>query len=192
MNLTGAKIGFAVCGSFCTFDKAFETLEQLIKTGCEIIPIMSQAAYETDTRFGLAQDHIARFEGITQKKIIHTIAQAEPIGPKSLLDALLIAPCTGNTLSKIATGITDSAVTMAAKGHMRNNKPVIIAISSNDVLGGNAKNLGILLNTRHVYFVPFGQDSPFEKPTSLMAKFDLVVKTVETALDGKQLQPILA
>lgn len=192
MDLTRVKIGFAMCGSFCTFDKAFDTLEQLSKTGCEIIPIMSQVTYETDTRFGLAQDHIRRLEEITKKGIIHTIAQAEPIGPKSLLDALIIAPCTGNTLSKIATGITDSSVAMAAKAHLRNNKPVIIAISSNDALSGNAKNLGLLLNTRHVYFVPFIQDNPYDKPSSLIAKFDLTIKTVEKALEGKQLQPLLA
>lgn len=192
MDLSGKKIGFAICGSFCTFEKAFDTLNQLLKTGCDIVPIMSQVAYETDTRFGLAQDHIKHVEEITGKKMIHTIAQAEPIGPKGLLDALLIAPCTGNTLSKIANSITDSSVAMAAKSHLRNNKPIIIAISSNDALSGNAKNLGLLLNTRQVYFVPFAQDSPYDKPSSMMAKFDLTIQTLEMALDGKQLQPLLA
>jgi len=184
-------IGFALCGSYCTFDKALRTLSELSKKYDNIVPIMSERAYSTDTRYGKAKDFIDEIEAICGRSVIHTIAQAEPIGPKNLLDLLIIAPCTGNTLAKIAHGITDSSVTMAAKAHLRNGKPVLIAISTNDGLTGNAPNLGLLLNRKNVYFVPFGQDDPVKKPGSLVADFRLVPEAAELALRGVQMQPIL-
>ncbi|NLM84622.1 MAG: dipicolinate synthase subunit B [Clostridiales bacterium] len=184
-------IGFALCGSYCTFDKALRTLSELSEKYDNIVPIMSERAYSTDTRYGKAKDFIDEIEAICGRSVIHTIAQAEPIGPKNLLDLLIIAPCTGNTLAKIAHGITDSSVTMAAKAHLRNGKPVLIAISTNDGLTGNAPNLGLLLNRKNVYFVPFGQDDPVKKPGSLVADFRLVPEAAELALRGVQMQPIL-
>ena len=184
------NIGFALCGSFCTYDKVFPIMEALAKTHT-LIPILSPAAYETDTRFGLAQDHIRRCREICNCDPIHTIAQAEPIGPKKMLDVLVIAPCTGNTLAKLAHSIADTPVTMAAKSHLRNGRPVVIGISTNDALAGAAENIGKLLGRKHYYFVPFGQDDPQNKPTSMIADFQLLPKTVAAAAEGIQLQPLL-
>ena len=152
---------------------------------------MSENVYSTDTRFGRAQDFIAEVEGITGEKIIHTIEGSEPVGPKNILDALIIAPCTGNTLAKIAAGITDTAVTMAAKATLRNHNPLIIAVSTNDGLGANAKNIGMLLNTENVYFVPFCQDAPVKKPESLVAHMNLIGETLKEAAEGRQIQPVI-
>lgn len=190
-NLNGKKIGFAMCGSFCTFSKAFEQLEQLINSGADVTAIMSFNAAFIDTRFGKAQEHIERLERLTGKPVLRTIAETEPVGPKKMFDALVIAPCTGNTLAKLAVGIIDSPVTMAAKSHLRNGSPLVIALSTNDGLAGSAKNIGALLNYRYVYFVPFAQDDAEAKPRSLSADFSLIPDAIEAALDGKQLQPVL-
>lgn len=184
------KIGFALTGSFCTFDKVIRELEKLTKI-YDVTPIMSAAAASTDTRFGTADGFLKKISCLCGKDIITTISQSEPIGPKKLLDALVIAPCTGNTIAKLAYGITDSSVTMAAKAHLRNERPLIIAPSTNDGLGANAKNLGLLLNTKNIYFVPFGQDDPINKHKSLVADFTKIAPTIEEALNKKQLQPIL-
>lgn len=183
-------IGFALCGSFCTYDRVFPVMERLGKS-YELIPIFSQSAYSTDSRFGNAEAHIARAEAICGRPVLHTLAEVEPIGPKKMLDALIIAPCTGNTLAKLAHSIADGPVTMAAKSHLRNGRPVIIAISTNDALAGAAENIGKLLSRKHYYFVPFGQDDAFGKPTSIVADFSKIPQTLELALEGKQLQPLL-
>lgn len=183
-------IGFALCGSFCTYDRVFPVMEQLGKS-YELIPIFSQSAYSTDSRFGNAEAHIARAEAICDRPVLHTLAEVEPIGPKKMLDALIIAPCTGNTLAKLAHSIADGPVTMAAKSHLRNGRPVIIAISTNDALAGAAENIGKLLSRKHYYFVPFGQDDAFGKPTSIVGDFSKIPQTLEMALEGKQLQPLL-
>jgi dipicolinate synthase subunit B len=184
-------IGFAICGSYCTFKTVFEEIERLKKSGYNIMPIMSENAYTLDTRFGDAIHWQRRLKEITENQIIHTIPQAEPIGPKKLLDALIIAPCTGNTLAKLATGVTDTAVTLAAKAHLRNGRPLIIAPSTNDALSNAAKNLGALLNYKNLYFVPFGEDNYAGKPTSMVADFSLIEPALEMALNGKQIQPII-
>ena len=183
-------IGFALCGSFCTYEKVFPAMEALAREH-EIIPIFSPAAYSTDTRFGTAQEHILRAARICGTDPIHTIAQAEPIGPKKLLDALVIAPCTGNTLAKLAHSIADTPVTMAAKSHLRNGRPVIIGVSTNDALAGAAENIGKLLGRKHYYFIPFGQDDPINKPTSMVADFARLADTVQAAMEKKQLQPMI-
>lgn len=183
-------IGFALCGSFCTYDRVFPVMERLGKS-YELIPIFSQSAYSTDSRFGNAEAHIARAEAICGRPVLHTLAEAEPIGPKKMLDALIIAPCTGNTLAKLAHSIADGPVTMAAKSHLRNGRPVIIAISTNDALAGAAENIGKLLSRKHYYFVPFGQDDAFGKPTSIVGDFSKIPQALEMALEGKQLQPLL-
>ena len=184
------RLGLALCGSYCTYEKLFAALPALAER-FELLPIMSDTAAETDTRFGTAADVIRRLMELTGRTVITTITEAEPLGPKEQLDALLIAPCTGNTLSKLAHGITDSAVTMAAKAHLRNGRPVVIAFSTNDGLSGSAENIGRLLNRKHYYFVPFGQDDPEKKPRSLQADFSLLGEAVEAALSGRQLQPLL-
>ena len=184
------RMGFAFCGSFCTHQKVLQQLEELRKT-YEIIPILSAISADEDTRFGTAADLTERLERLTGHSVISTIKQAEPIGPKALLDILVIAPCTGNTAAKLSCGITDSAVTMAAKAHLRNGRPVVLAIASNDGLSAGARNIGDLLNRKHYYFVPFGQDDAQGKPCSLMADFSLIGPTVEAALEGRQLQPLL-
>ena len=184
-------IGFAVCGSFCTFKSVFKEIENLVKVGYDIVPIMSENAYSFDTRFGEASFWQDEFKRITKKDIIHTIKDAEPIGPKKLLDALIIAPCTGNTLAKLSNGIADTSVTLAAKAHLRNARPVVIAVSTNDALSNAGKNIGSLMNYKHTYFVPFRQDSFKNKPTSCVADFTLLEKTLENALNEIQLQPIL-
>ena len=184
------RLGLALCGSYCTYEKLFAALPGL-RERYELIPIMSDTAAETDTRFGRASQHIRRLMEITGRQVITTVAEAEPLGPKLALDALLIAPCTGNTLAKLSLGITDSSVTMAAKAHLRNGRPLVLAFSTNDGLSGSAENIGRLLNRKNVYFVPFGQDDPEKKPRSLQADFSLLAETVEAALKGEQLQPIL-
>lgn len=191
MKLTDKTIGFALTGSFCTYARVFPQIEALVKQGAKVIPIMSEISYTTDTRFGKAEEHIKRFEEITGEKVIASVRDAEPIGPKKLLDALVVAPCTGNSLAKIASGIADSSVTLAVKAHLRNKRPVVIGISTNDGLGNNAKNIGILANMKNIYFVPFGQDDYVLKENSLVAQMEQLVPTVEQALDGVQLQPIL-
>ena len=183
-------IGFAMCGSFCTYDKIFPVMEQLSQN-YDLIPILSGNSGCTDSRFGSAADHIATVTEICKKPPILTISGAEPIGPKKLLDALIIAPCTGNTLAKLAHSIADTSVTMAAKSHLRNGRPVIVAVSTNDGLAGAAENIGKLLGKKHYYFVPFGQDDCNGKPTSLVADFAQIPRTLEEALQSKQLQPVL-
>ena len=184
-------IGFALCGSFCTFKNVFAEIEKLKKLEYNIIPIMSENSYSLDTRFGDAAHWREVFREITGNTIIHTIPGAEPIGPKKLLDALIIAPCTGNTLGKLANGITDTAVTLGAKAHLRNERPLIIAPSTNDALTNAAKNIGALLNYKNIYFVPFGQDNFDGKPKSMVADFTLIPETLENALKGIQLHPIM-
>ncbi len=185
------KIGFAMCGSFCTFSKVLPEVKKLVEMGYEVYPIMSEAASSIDTRFGKAEDFRAYLTDVTNKEIINTIKAAEPIGPKGFLDALIIAPCTGNTIAKIANGVTDSAVSMAAKANLRNERPLIIAISTNDGLGANAKNIGTLLSRKNVYFVPFGQDDCIGKPDSLVADMTQIPSALSLAFSGRQLQPIL-
>ena len=179
-------IGYAFCGSFCTFDKSVAVLEKLKTTYPEILPIMSFNAYSTDTRFGKCEEWIEKIENVCGKKIIHSIEGAEPLGPKVSLDALVIAPCTGNTLAKLANGITDTPVCMAAKAHLRSDRPLIIALSSNDAMSANLKNLGTLLSRKNIYFVPMKQDDPIKKPHSLVADLDLLPQTIIDALAGKQ------
>lgn len=184
------NVGFAFTGSFCTYSKVFPILE-LLSRDYQVTPIFSQAAYTTDSRFGLAQDHIREAEELCGQQIIHTIPQTEPIGPQKLFDILVIAPCTGNTLAKLASGIADGPVTMAAKSHLRNGRPILLAPSTNDGLGAAAENIGKLLARKHIYFVPFGQDDPSEKPTSLVADFSRLPQALAAALEGRQLQPVL-
>ena len=184
------NIGFAVCGSFCTYSKMFPVMEALAAEH-NVIPIFSHDSYTVDSRFGTAQAHIRRAEEICGKAPICTIAQAEPIGPKKLLDILVIAPCTGNTLAKLAPGIAAGPVTMAAKSHLRNGRPVVVAVSTNDALGGAAENIGKLLARKHYYFVPFGLDDPLKKPTSMVAHFEKIPETVAAAAAGMQLQPVI-
>lgn len=191
MELEGVRIGYAICGSFCTFEKSFAALRELAKTGAEIVPIMSMAAAATDTRFGKAEEFIGMAKAITGHDIIMTVKEAEPIGPKKLLDLLIVAPCTGNSLAKIASGIADTAVTMAVKSHLRNERPVLIGISTNDGLGTAAKNIGILMNRKNIYLIPFTQDDCVKKPNSLIAKFDKLIPAAEAALDARQLQPVI-
>lgn len=183
-------IGYAMCGSFCTFSKAISQLKKLVSLGYDIVPIMSYNASKTDTRFGNAEEFVSQVEEITGKKIIDSIVSAEPIGPKKMCDLLIISPCTGNTLSKISLGITDTPVTMAAKSHLRIERPLLISLATNDALGATAQNIGRLLNTKNVYFVPMGQDDPVKKPNSLVSDFELVLDSAVSALDGKQIQPI--
>jgi dipicolinate synthase subunit B len=184
-------IGFAICGSFCTFKSVFKEIENLTSLGYDVVPIMSENAFSFDTRFGEAKYWQDEFKRITKKDIIHTIKDAEPIGPKKLLDLLVIAPCTGNTLAKLANGISDTSVTLATKAHLRNARPLVIAVSTNDALSGAGKNIGSLLNYKNTYFVPFRQDSFKNKPCSCVADFTLLPKAIENALNGIQLQPIL-
>lgn len=190
-SLKNLKLGVALCGSFCTFKKTVELIQQLVDLGVEVFPIMSYNAYNTTTRFGKAEDFIEQIETITGKPIIHSLVSAEPLGPKGIIDAILVAPCTGNTLSKIAHAIVDTPVALATKALMRNNKPVIIAISTNDGLGLNLENMGKLLTNQNVYFVPFGQDDHVNKPHSLISDYNLVPETLESALQRHQIQPLL-
>lgn len=182
-------VGFAMCGSFCTFSKAIEQMKKLAEE-YHIVPIMSKNAYTMDTRFGKAEDFIAEIQEITKEKVIHTIDGAEPLGPKKICDLLLIAPCTGNTLAKLSLGITDSPVTMAAKSHLRIQRPVLLSVATNDGLGSSAQNIGRLLNTKNIYFVPMRQDDYVKKPNSLVSHFELIPNCVELALKGQQPQPV--
>jgi dipicolinate synthase subunit B len=191
MLLDGIKIGFALTGSFCTISKVLPEIEKLVSNGAKVVPIVSDSINKFDTRFGTSEDLKLKLEGITGEKIINTIVEAEPIGPKSLMDVVIVAPCTGNTLAKLANGITDTPVTMACKAHLRNQKPVVISVSTNDGLGTNAKNIGTLLNMKNVFLVPFGQDGPGNKPNSLVADTLKIMPTIVEALKGKQIQPLL-
>lgn len=185
------NIGFGITGSFCTHAKIIESVKALKEKGYNIYPIITNKVKTTDTRFGKAKDFALALESITGNKVIDSIVSAEPLGPKGVIDALIVAPCTGNTLSKLANAITDNAVTMTAKALMRNNKPLIIGISTNDALGLNAKNIAQLLNCKGVYFVPFMQDDYKNKPKSLVANFDLIEETLQEAEKGNQIQPLL-
>ena len=185
------NVGFAITGSFCTFRQAIDSMKELVNKGYNIIPIMSENAYATDTRFGSADNFITEIEKLSGNKIISTVAGAEPIGPKEILDILVICPCTGNSLGKIANGIFDTSVTLGCKAHLRNERPVVVAVSSNDALGISAKSMAQLLNTKNFYFVPMGQDDSKNKPRSIVADFTKVCDTVELALQNKQIQPIL-
>ena len=191
MELNKIKIGFALTGSFCTFKKTIPKIQELINKGAEVIPIMSYNSYKLNTKFGNSQEFIDKLKEITGKEIIHTIQGAEPIGPKKLTDIMIIAPCSGNTMSKLAVDIIDTPVTMAAKSHLRNDRPLIIAPSTNNGLSGNAENIGKLLNRRNYYFVPFRQDNPITKPKSIVFDENYLIKTIEFALEGDQISPIL-
>lgn len=191
MKLTGKKIGVALTGSFCTFDKIFLELQKLVDTEADVYTIFSDAAQRIESRFGTPDAYRKRAEEITGRPPILSIETAEPIGPQGYLDILVILPCTGNTAAKLANGITDTPVLMGAKAHLRNNKPLVVSISTNDGLGMNMKNIGLLLNAKHIYFLPFGQDNPQKKPNSLVAHTDYLIPVLEAALDGKQYQPIL-
>ena len=190
--MTEIKLGFALCGSFCNFENAIAELEKLRESGdYTLFPIFSNNAYETDTRFGKAADFVVKVEAICGRRAIHTIAGAEPLGPKRMIDALLILPVTGSTLAKLALGITDTPVAMAAKSSLRAQIPVILGIATNDALAASAQNIGRLLNTRQIYFIPFSQDAPAEKPRSAVCRFEKTRETLKEALAGRQIQPIL-
>ncbi len=191
MELQGKKIGVAFTGSFCTYERVFIELKNLVQEGAQVQTIFSNAAQSIDSRFGNAEDFVKEAEKITGIAPMLTIAQAELIGPKGLLDLLVILPCTGNTIAKLANGITDTPVLMAAKAHLRNEKPLLLSISTNDALGMNMKNIGLLLNAKHVYFVPFGQDNAEKKPNSMIAHTELLVPAAKAALEGKQYQPVI-
>lgn len=191
MTLSGKKIGVALTGSYCTFDTVFPQIERLVQENNEVTTIFSDRSQVTDTRFGKADDFLIKAKTITGKDPILTIVDAEKIGPKNLFDIVIIAPCTGNTLAKLANAITDSPVLMAAKSQLRNNKPLVLAIATNDALSNNLKNIGLLLGAKNIYFVPFGQDNYKGKPYSMVAHFDYMLPTLEEALDGRQLQPIV-
>ena len=191
MELKGRKIGVALTGSFCTFEKIFVELQKLVDAGAEVYTIFSDASQSIKSRFGTPEEYMKKAEEITKRPPILAIETAEPIGPKSYLDALVIFPCTGNTAAKLANGITDTPVLMGAKAHLRNGKPLLISISTNDGLGMNMKNIGLLLNAKNIYFLPFGQDSPEKKPNSLIAHTDELIPSLEMALDHRQIQPIL-
>ena len=188
--MTKATIGFAMCGSFCTFSKAFVQMQNLVDLGYDVIPIMSHNAYSTDTRFGKAEEMVKKAEEITSHKVLHTSVQTEPLGPKEMCDLLVIAPCTGNTLAKLSLGVTDTSVTMAAKSHLRILRPVLLCVATNDALGASAQNIGRLLNTKNIYFVPMKQDDYVKKPNSLVADFDKIPICVEYALRKEQYQPV--
>ena len=189
--MSNVTLGFAMCGSFCTFRPVLAQLAALREAYPNIVPIMSAASHETDTRLGPAEDFRAQLQDICGRPVLHTLTDVEPLGPKELLDLLIVCPCTGNTLAKLAAGIADTPVTLAVKAHLRNERPVVIAVSSNDALAANAANIGALLTRRHFYFVPFREDSPEKKPRSMVADFTRLRDTVDHALRGEQLQPIV-
>lgn len=191
MNLKGLNVGIGVCGSFCTIKAVIEEIKALRELGINVYPIVSFNVQSIDTRFGKAEDILKLLRDITGNELIKTIEAAEPIGPKNYLDALVIAPCTGNTMAKLNLGITDTPVLMAAKAHIRNNKPLIIAVATNDALGANLQNIGDLINKKNIYFVPFGQDDCVKKPKSMIADFSQIKATIEKCLEGEQIQPIL-
>ncbi len=190
-GLERLRIGLALTGSYCTYDKAIAALEALARRH-DVTALMSGNAYETDTRFGEAAEYVRRLEALTGRPVLHTVAETEPVGPKELFDVLAVAPCTGNTAAKLAAGITDTAVTMAVKSHLRGGKPVVLAFGSNDGLGASAKNIGELLNRKHIYFVPMYQDDPEQKPRSLAADYRRLEETILAAYEGRQTEPILA
>lgn len=191
MKLSECNIGFAITGSFCTFDKIISQIKVLVDKGANVIPIFSYNTQNLNTRFGVADEFISNIREITNNHGISTITEAEPIGPKKLLDIMIIAPCTGNTVAKLCNGITDTPVLMAAKAHIRNNRPLVISISTNDALGINLQNIGKLMITKNIFFVPFGQDDYKTKPNSMIAKLDYIPATLEAALEGRQFEPII-
>jgi len=191
MNWKGKKVGFALTGSHCTYDEVLPQIQRFVDAGADVIPIASHTVMNTDTRFGSSADWQKKIRDMTGNDIISTIVDAEPLGPSKLLDVLVIAPCTGNTTSKLANAITDSPVLMSAKAQMRNQRPLVLAISTNDGLGLNLANIAKLIFSKHIYFVPFGQDDPFVKPNSLVSRMDLIMETCEASLEGRQLQPVL-
>lgn len=191
MSFEGVKIGFVFTGSFCTFSKVIPKMKLLVKSGAKIIPIMSFNSYNLDTKFGKAKDFIEKIENIAGNSIIHSITDAEPIGPKNMTDIMIIAPCSGNTMAKLSYDIIDTPATMAAKSHLRNNRPLVIAPSTNNGLSGNAENIGRLLNKKNYYFVPFRQDNPITKPRSIVFDEEYIIKTLEYALNNEQISPIL-
>lgn len=191
MDFSKYNIGLGITGSFCMFSRARKEIQRLKSMGANVIPIFSFNAQTCDTRFGSARDYVEGICEIAENEGIRTICQAEPIGPNNFLDIMVIAPCTGNTAAKLCNGITDTPVLMATKAHMRNGKPLVISISTNDALGANFKNIGMLMNAKNIYFVPFGQDNSKSKPNSLVAKMELLPETIEAALLGKQLQPVI-
>lgn len=191
MSLQNKKIGVAFTGSFCTYDKTIKELERLVAAGAQVQTIFSNASQTIDSRFGKAADFMETVERITGNKPMLTIEDAEPIGPTGMFDILVILPCTGNTMAKLANGITDTPVLMAAKAHLRNEKPLLLSVSTNDALGMNMKNIGLLVNVKHIYFIPFGQDDPKKKPNSMIAHVELLIPSIEAALAGKQYQPII-
>ncbi len=191
MDLKDLNLGIGICGSFCTIKAVIEEIKALTELGINVFPIVSFNVQNIDTRFGKASDILNTIKTITGKELITTIEDAEPIGPKNFLDVLVLAPCTGNTMAKLNLGITDSPVLMAAKAHIRNNKPLVIALATNDALGANLENIGGLINKKNIYFVPFGQDDFVKKPKSMVADFSLIKETVEKCLGGEQIQPIL-
>lgn len=191
MELVGKNIGYALTGSFCTFRTTIQEMENLVKLGAHVFPIMSFNSYTLDTKFGKAADFIEEIENLTGHKIIHTIQDAEPIGPKKMFDILIVAPCSGNTIAMLSHDIINTPATMAVKSHLRNDRPVVIGISTNNGLSGAAENIGRLLNRRNYYFVPFKQDNPITKPRSIVCDFKYIQKTLEYALDGEQIEPIL-
>ncbi|MBR3324685.1 MAG: dipicolinate synthase subunit B [Clostridia bacterium] len=191
MSLQKINIGFAITGSFCTFSKTIIQIKKIIKEGANVIPIMSYNSYNLNTKFGKAQDYIKEIEEITKNKIIHSIKEAEPIGPKKITDIMIVAPASGNTIAKLANGINDTPITMAVKSHLRNSKPLVLAISTNDALSGSAENIGKLLNRTNYYFVPFRQDNPITKPRSIVFDPNYIIKTIKYAMNNEQIQPIL-
>jgi len=191
MSVNNKNLGFAFTGSFCTYDRIFPELEKLVKENANVYPIFSERAQSIDTRFGNASDFLQKARTSTGREPITTIVESEKLGPNNILDLLIIAPCTGNTLAKLAYGITDSTVLMAAKGHLRNGKPIVLAIATNDALGANMKNIGLMMNTKNIFFVPFCQDNCKAKPYSMVANFDLILPTTLEALQGRQLQPVI-
>ena len=191
-SLEGVRIAYALTGSYCTFAESIATMKSLAEKGAVLIPIMSDNAYSTDTRFGTAEEFVGQIEAICSRAVIHTIKDAEPVGPTKMADIMVVAPCTGNTLAKLAGSITDTAVTMAVKSHIRNARPVVLCIATNDALAGTAKNLGALMNMRNYYFVPLRQDDSNAKPTSVVADFGKLEVTILAALNGKQIQPVLS
>lgn len=184
------RVGFGMCGSFCTFQKAVGQLEELLERGCEVLPVMSETAYTADTRFGKAADWVQKVEKLCGREVIHSVVTAEPIGPKKLVDIMVVCPCTGNTAAKLANGITDTPVTMAVKSSLRGSVPVVLAMATNDALSGSAQNIGRLLNVKHLFFTPMAQDDWVKKPTSVIADFTKLPETMMAALEGKQLQPL--
>ncbi|WP_175989063.1 dipicolinate synthase subunit B [Bacillus sp. Marseille-Q1617] len=191
MSIKGKRIGFGLTGSHCTYDAVFPEIERLVNNGAEVMPIVTSTVMNTETRFGKGEDWINRIENVTGHKVIDSIVKAEPLGPKIPLDCMVIAPLTGNSMSKFANAMTDSPVLMAAKATLRNHRPVVLGISTNDALGLNGINLMRLISTKDIYFIPFGQDAPESKPKSMVARMTLIQETIEAAIDGKQLQPVI-